>query len=69
MALNKNGLKTAIKTILNDMRNRKENADEEFAERLSDAIDNYVKTASIVYENGLTAPEGPVTGVFNGKLE
>ncbi|WP_286443227.1 MULTISPECIES: hypothetical protein [unclassified Myroides] len=51
------------------MRTRTKNADEEFAERLTDAIDNYVKSATIIYEGGLAAPNGPVTGMFNGKLE
>lgn len=69
MALNKTDLKNDILQIMNDMRQRTENADEEYASRLADAIDSYVKTAKITYESGLTAPNGAVTGVFNGKLE
>ncbi|MDM1045867.1 hypothetical protein HX004_14000 [Myroides sp. 1354] len=69
MSLNKSGLKNEILQIMKDMRTRTKNADEEFAERLTDAIDNYVKSATIIYEGGLAAPNGPVTGMFNGKLE
>jgi len=68
MALNKEDLKNNIIQIMEDMRKRTENADEEYAERLSDAIDSYVKAATIVYTTGLTAPNGPVTGTFEGNL-
>lgn len=68
MALNKEDLKNNIIQIMKDMRKRTENADEEYAERLSDAIDSYVKAATIVYTTGLTAPNGPVTGTFEGNL-
>lgn len=69
MALNKEELKNNIIQIMADMRKRTENADEEYAERLSDAIDSYVKAATIVYTAGLTAPNGPVTGTFEGNLQ
>jgi peptide deformylase len=69
MPLNKTALKTEIVTILTDMLTRKETSIEEFAERLSTSIDDYVKTAKITYTSGLTAPNGPVTGNFIGKLE
>ena len=67
--LDKAGLKTSILDLLTDMETRTEDAKEEFAERLSDAIDTYVKTAKINYDDGLVAPNGAVTGVFNGELE
>lgn len=69
MALNKEDLKNNIMQIMEDMRTRTENADEEYATRLSDAIDSYVKAATIFYTDGLVAPNGPVTGMFNGSLE
>lgn len=69
MALNKEDLKNNIIQIMKDMRTRTENADEEYATRLSDAIDSYVKAATIVYTTGLTAPNGPVTGTFEGNLQ
>ena len=42
---------------------------ETIAEQLANAIDDYVKEADIVYSSGLTAPNGAVTGTFNGNLE
>lgn len=69
MPLNKTGLKSNIKQLLTDMRTREDISDDEFATRLSNAIDTYVKTATIVYMAGLTAPNGAVTGTFNGNLE
>ncbi|MBP4140014.1 hypothetical protein [Flavobacterium geliluteum] len=69
MALNKETLKQDIISIITDMRARDENSDQEFAERLSTAIDTYVKAAKIIYQSGLVAPNGAVTGTFQGKLE
>jgi hypothetical protein len=69
MALNKNQLKQEIIQILTDMMQREHNSIDEFADRLATAVDNYVKQATIVYENGLVSPMGAVTGTFNGHLE
>jgi hypothetical protein len=70
MSLNKAQLKTDIIAILTDMSTREESSIEEFAIRLSDKIDVFVKTATIKYTGGLTsASGGVVTGTFNGKLE
>lgn len=69
MALNKTQLKTEIHQLMTEMRTKTSNSDEEYADRLATAIDNYVKTATITYIAGLVAPSGAVTGVFNGKLE
>ena len=69
MALDKEGLKASILQLLTDMRTKTEVSDEEYAERLSTAIDSFVKNADIVYQSGLTAPNGAVTGTFNGNLE
>lgn len=69
MALNKGQLKADIKTLMADMRTRTENADDEYADRLVNAIDQYVKGAEIVYQAGLVAPQGPVTGTFSGNLQ
>jgi len=69
MALNTEQLKEDIKTIATDMRTRTEVSDDEFAERLSVAIERFVKSASINYVNGLAAPNGPVTGIFTGNLQ
>lgn len=69
MPLNKTALKNEIKQIMTDMREREDVSDDEFANRLSTAIDDYVKTATIMYTTGLVAPTGPVTGVFTGNLQ
>lgn len=70
MGLNKANLKNAIVGIMTDMLTRDNTSIDEFASRLSDSIDTYVKEADIIYTNGLTAPSsgGPVTGTFNGNL-
>ena len=70
MSLNKNNLKNDIKGIMQDMLTREHNSIDEFATRLSDAIDTYVKEADINYTSGLVAPSsgGTVTGTFNGSL-
>lgn len=70
MALNKIHLKTNIIGIMTDMLQRENTSIEEFATRLSDAIDDYVKDADIIYTTGLTsATGGVVTGTFEGNLE
>ncbi|MCO5258921.1 MAG: hypothetical protein M9916_02140 [Crocinitomicaceae bacterium] len=65
MALNKAQLATEIKSILDDMETRTEDAKLEFANRLADAFDAYVKQMQITYTTGLATSTGPVTGVFN----
>lgn len=69
MALNKAGLKNGIKALMTDMRTRTEVSDDDYAAELANLIEAYVKSATIVYTSGLVAPQGPVTGVFNGNLE
>ncbi|MDK7376063.1 hypothetical protein QP519_11020 [Weeksella virosa] len=69
MALDKSKLKRDVIEIMHDMMTREKTSIEEFAERLSTAVDVYVKEAEIVYESGLTAPNGPVGGTFKGKLK
>lgn len=53
MALNKSKLKNDILSLLQDMMTREENSMEEFAQRLSDVVDDYVKGAKITYTTGL----------------
>lgn len=69
MALDKSKLKGDIKDILADMIKRENNSFDEFANRLADAIDVYVKDAEIIYTGGLTASSYPVVGTFEGKLQ
>ncbi|EGV44308.1 hypothetical protein BZARG_792 [Bizionia argentinensis JUB59] len=70
MALNKSALKSEIVSIMTDMLTRETNSVDEFATRLSNAIDTYVKGADIIYTAGLIDAEArPVTGTFEGDLE
>lgn len=63
MALNKSVLKTNIKAMLNDLKNDldQETAIEKYAEMISTAIDNYVRTATVV---GTDSMGGPITGTI-----
>ncbi len=47
MALNKSALKTAILSIMTDMRKREQNSDDEYATRLSDSIYDFVITGEV----------------------
>lgn len=69
MALETTQLKQTIVGLMTEMLEREENSIEEFAQRLSDAIEVHIKTATIVYTGGLTAPNGAVSGTFNGQLQ
>lgn len=70
MALDKATLKTTIVALMTDMLARENNSVDEFATRLSDAVDAYVKQADIVYTGGLIDAESrPITGTFEGQLE
>ena len=71
MSLNseKQTAKNQVKQILEDMLEREETSTEEFANRLIDAMEEWLKKATIIYTSGLIAPNGAVTGTFNGKLE
>lgn len=66
MALDKGALKNDIKQLLTDMESKETDAKEEFATRLADMIDTYVKGIEINYTTGLVSPPngGAVTGVF-----
>lgn len=61
--------KAAVKQILEDMITREESSTEEFAERLIEIMEAWLKQATIKYTSGLTAPNGAVTGTFKGELE
>lgn len=61
MALDKTQLKQKIKNLLNSLKDEEnqENAIEEFADSLSDAIDEFVKTGEII---GVDSNGGPIQG-------
>ena len=67
MPLNKVTLKNKLVQIFSQ--EGTESNVEQVAQQLADAIDDYVKEAKIVYTAGLVAPNGPVTGTFNGNLQ
>ena len=71
MSLNsdKQTAKNQVKQILEDMLEREETSTEEFANRLIDVMEEWLKKATIIYTSGLIAPNGAVKGTFNGKLE
>lgn len=73
MALDKIQLVADLKTILdatNDPAKAIADAEGDFINKLADAIERYVKGATIVYNNGLAVPNvGVVVGTFNGKLQ
>lgn len=69
LSTGKQQAKTQIRQILEDMMTRENSSTEEFAERLTDILEEWMKKAAIKYTSGLTAPNGPVTGTFNGQLE
>ena len=55
MPLVKATLKTKIKNLLSDMKTKEEVSDDEFAEKLSTAIDSYIKSATITVSGVVTA--------------
>lgn len=61
MALVRTILKQEIKSILNDLKDDKNQPDaiEKYAERLSLAIDNYIKSGDVT---GTSVSGGPITG-------
>ena len=71
MALVKQTLKTDIKSILNSLKTKTDQAQaiDEFADRLATAIDNYIKTATVnTTVTGSSASGGAVTGTGTGTL-
>lgn len=65
MALDKNGLKSALQSIFEDLSNKSAAT---VAQQMADAIDTYVKTAEVVPGIPVsgTCPQGPVTGQTSG---
>lgn len=69
MALNKSALKTEIASLLTEMLAKEENSIEEFATRLSDAVDAFVKTGvvsvNVATKGTATAQTGTGTGTIS----
>lgn len=53
MALDKTGLQTTIKALMLDMKTKESASFDEFAQRLADAIDVYVKTGTVTVAPGI----------------
>lgn len=53
MALVKETLKNNIKAIIADMRTREGNSDDEYADRMAGAIEDFVKSATITVQQGI----------------
>lgn len=53
MPLDKNTLKTEIKAILSDMENKETDSKDEFAQRLSEAIEKFVKSGTVTIATGI----------------
>lgn len=75
MGLDKNRLKDKILAILEHCRtydagdNPEDDAAKYFADQLAIAIVDEIKESDIVYQSGLTAPNGAVVGNFQGQLQ
>ncbi|MFE3868692.1 hypothetical protein ACFX5E_11485 [Flavobacterium sp. LS2P90] len=68
MGLNKAGLKEAIKAILTDMLTKEENSIEDFATRLSDGIDVFVKSGTVNVTVATTGTATSHTGSGTGTI-
>ena len=68
MALNKSALKTTIVALLTDMLAKEENSIEEFATRLSDAIDVFVKSGTVNVTVATTGSATAQTGTGTGTI-
>jgi len=68
MGLNKAGLKATIIATLTDMLSKEENSIEEFATRLSDGIDVYVKSGTVNVTVATTGTATSQTGTGTGTI-
>lgn len=66
----KNNIVAAFKAVM-DQEEDREAAIDTVADKLAQAIEDAIKSATIMYTSGLVAPTGggPVTGTFEGRLE
>lgn len=73
MPLNKPQLVTDLTQIFDATLDNGElspaDAKTKFIADLANAIESYVKSATVKYNSGLTSPSGLVTGTFSGGLE
>lgn len=70
--LDKSTLKLSLEQAFKDQREKEtdwEAAVDDLCTKISDAVDAFIKSATIVYTSGLVAPNGAVTGTFEGELQ
>lgn len=67
MPLDKNTLKIDIKAILSDMENKEVDSKEEFAQRLSDAIEVFVKSGTVTVATGIPVTTSSGSGSTSGE--
>ena len=72
MSLNRLQLKNDIKTAFDAQKNKTENQDQaidDLADKIATAVENYVKSITIISTPALTSPSGPVTGTISNTVE
>ncbi|WPU98378.1 hypothetical protein SNE26_20340 [Mucilaginibacter sp. cycad4] len=72
MSLNTSGFKADLKEVYTrtyEASGDKDAALDAFIDAFADKLEAYIRTADILYNNGLTAGSAPVTGTFNGHLQ
>lgn len=69
MALDKTALKNGIQQLLTDMRTRDANADEEFATRLSDLVDAFVKSGDGIYQPASLVQSGATNIIASAAVQ
>lgn len=68
MALEKTVLKTTIVALMTEMLTKEDNAIDEFATKLSDAIDVYVKSGTVNVTVNTTGSAASQTGTGTGTI-
>lgn len=68
MALEKTDLKTTIVALMTEMLTKEDNAIDEFATKLSDAIDVYVKSGTVNVTVNTTGSAASQTGTGTGTI-
>lgn len=62
MALNKEALKQGIIRLLQDMLTKTDNSIEEYADRLTSLIHDFVKSGTVTVDAGISLQAGTYTG-------
>ncbi len=68
MPLDKPALKDGIEQLLHDMRTRDTNSDSEYATRLSNLIEDFVKSGDGIYQTGGLQQSGATAVVASGPV-